>query len=115
MADWESETQVEEKESEKSVLARLETKLDQLGTNWEQARVSEYVDMMQRPGKLLYLNFIMGVSRGFGMAVGFTILTAMVLWIAQKVVMLNLPILSNIIADLIKMVQAQMSVSHSGI
>ncbi|MGE5454040.1 MAG: DUF5665 domain-containing protein [Methylocystaceae bacterium] len=100
-------------ENEKSMLARLESKLDQLGVSWEQARVSEYVDMMQRPGRLLYINFIMGVSRGFGMAVGFTILTALVLWILQKLVLLNLPFLSNIIADLVKMVKAQLVVSQS--
>lgn len=101
-------------EIEKTTLARLEKKLDELGSAWEEARVSEYVDMMKRPGKLLYMNFLMGISRGFGMAVGFTILTAIVLWMLQKIVLLNLPFLSNLIADLVKMVQDQMSISPTG-
>lgn len=101
------------KEDEATVLKRLERKIDELGQNWENARVAEYVDMMQRPWKLLYFNFLMGVSRGFGMAVGFTILTAIVLWILQKIVVLNLPGLSNLIADIVKMVKAQLEVSHT--
>jgi len=113
MADHETGQEQKPVANESSVLARLERKMDQLGDSWEQTRVAEYVDMMHRPGRLLYINFLMGVSRGFGMAVGFTILTALVIWVLQKLVMLNLPILSNFIADIVKMVQAQMVLSHS--
>jgi len=36
-------------------------------------------------------HFINGVFRGFGMAIGFTILVAIIIYVLQKIVLLNLP------------------------
>jgi hypothetical protein len=56
----------------------------------------------------LWLNFIGGVARGFGIAVGFTILGAIVLYILQKLVVLNLPLIGSIIADIVKIVNQKL-------
>jgi len=63
---------------------------------------------MKRPARMLWINFLAGLARGLGMAVGFTLLGALVLYFLQKAVMLNLPLISDFIAEIIRMVQHRM-------
>lgn len=50
------------------------------------------------------MNFLGGLSRGFGIAVGITLLSALVLWFLQRLVSLNLPLIGNFIAELVRIV-----------
>lgn len=67
---------------------------------------SEYVFIKDNLKKLVWYNFLMGVARGLGMAVGFTLLGALSIYILQKIVLLNLPGISRFIADIINLVQS---------
>lgn len=55
--------------------------------------------------RVLWYNFLIGLSRGLGMAVGFTVLGALVVYILQRIVVLNLPLISKFIADIIELVK----------
>lgn len=79
-----------------------------LSNHFEKARIADYVDLMQKPRKMLTLNFLSGVARGFGFAVGFTILGAVLIYILQKILVLNLPVISDIIAEMVKLVQLKL-------
>jgi hypothetical protein len=74
----------------------------------EKMRIAEYVSLMEDPIKILYTNFLAGIARGIGMAVGFTLLGAIAIYILQKIVILNLPLLGDFIADIVKIVQDQL-------
>lgn len=80
-------------------------RVEQIAMMLEKAKLGEYVDMMSSPKKLIRRNFIAGLSRGFGMAIGFTVLGAIALYILQKLVLLNLPFFGNFIAEIVKIVQ----------
>lgn len=54
---------------------------------------------------MIWLNFFAGLARGVGMAVGFSILGALVLYLLQGAFFRNLPIIGNYIADLVRIVQ----------
>ncbi len=88
----------------------LGDKIDELSVNLEKMRLTEYIEMMEKPRRLLYMNFLMGLVRGFGMAIGFTILAAIVLWSMQRLVVLNLPLIGDFIADIVKLVQDELQV-----
>lgn len=85
----------------------LEEKLSNLAYMLEKAQIREYVSLLENPKKLIYVNFLAGVARGLGMAVGFTLLGALALYLLQKVVLLNLPVISDFIADIVRMVREQ--------
>lgn len=85
----------------------LAGKVQQLITTIEKANVAEWVELYRRPGRLLYLNFIAGVARGLGIAVGFTILGAIVIYIIRELALLNLPVIGKLIAEIVRMVQQQ--------
>lgn len=71
----------------------------------QRARLGDYVDLMQKPSRLLLLNFFAGIARGFGSAIGFTILGAAVVYVLQKIVVMNLPVLGGIISQIVKLIK----------
>ena len=80
-------------------------KVEKLALMLERAKLGEYINMMSNPKKLIGRNFIAGLARGFGMAIGFTVLGAIGLYFLQKLVLLNLPFLGTFIAEIVKIVQ----------
>lgn len=70
----------------------------------ERINLAEYVRLTQRPRRLISLNFISGVARGFGMAVGFTLLGALGIYILNQLNLLNLPVIGEFIAKLLEYV-----------
>ncbi|MCG0274687.1 MAG: DUF5665 domain-containing protein [Thermosediminibacteraceae bacterium] len=93
-----------------NLIRELSFKIDELSVQIEKLNLSEYLEVFRNPKRLLYLNFLAGVARGFGMAIGFTLLGAFVLYILQRVVILKLPIIGDFIAELVKIVQDELSV-----
>lgn len=99
---------------EKGYMEKMVQKLDEMSLAMEKLGIAEYVEMLNNPRRLFYINFWSGVIRGFGMAIGFTLLAALVIYILQQIVVLNTPLIGDFIADLINIVQNQLDV-HSGI
>ena len=86
----------------------MKLKIEELSLNLELMKLVEYVELLNNPKRLLFINFISGLARGFGIAVGFTILGAIVLYIMQRIVVLNLPVVSDFIATIVRLVQLQL-------
>lgn len=91
-------------------LSELSRKIDDLSVKIEKLNLAEYLEVYRNPKRLLYINFLTGIARGFGMAIGFTLLGAFVLYILQRLVILRLPLIGDFIADIIKIVQKQLSI-----
>ncbi|WP_434073127.1 DUF5665 domain-containing protein [Moorella naiadis (nom. illeg.)] len=85
----------------------LGDKIQQLITTMEKANVAEWVELYRRPGRLIYLNFAAGIARGLGIAVGFAILGAIVIYIIRELALLNLPVIGKLIAEIVRMVQKE--------
>jgi len=91
----------------KKKVTSLSRKIEQLMTAIERASIAEWVELYRRPWRLLALNFVAGMVRGLGFAVGFTILGAIVIYIIRQLNLLNLPIIGRLIAEIVRMVQQQ--------
>lgn len=83
----------------------IENKIQELAINLEKSKIHEYMDYIENKKRLLYVNFISGLARGFGMAIGFTFLGAIAIYFLQKVITLNIPLIGDFIADVVKIVQ----------
>lgn len=92
-------------QEEKNILAR---KIDELGVALEKMKLAEYVELLNRPSRLFYINFFAGVARGFGMAVGFAILGAVLIYSLQRLQVLNLPVIGGLIAEIVRIVQTNL-------
>ncbi len=96
-----------EKCSQDRLLENLREKVIELSINMEKMKLAEYVDLLHSPWRLLWVNFISGIARGLGIAIGFAILGAVIIIILQRLVALNLPLIGNFIADIVDIVNQQ--------
>lgn len=87
---------------------RLSRELERLSTGMERAKIAEYVDLLNRPFSLIWRNLVGGMARGVGIAIGFTFFAATILYVLQLIGKLNLPIIGDYIADIVRIVQRQL-------
>ncbi len=78
-------------------MAEVERKL-------ERANLVEFMQLLQRPARLIFLNFLGGLARGFGIAVGLTIIASLFILFLTRLASLNLPVIGAYIAELVKIV-----------
>jgi len=83
-------------EGTKKVLEELSIKMDNM-------RVAEYLALVTRPGRLIWMNFLLGLARGLGMGIGVTVLVALLLYMMRSWV--NLPVIGKWIAELVKIIE----------
>jgi len=98
-----------EKQDATTVLERAGQRLEQIVKTLEQMRISEYVQTLQNTRRLLLLNFISGLARGLGMAIGFSILGALLIYLLTDTFVANLPIVGDFIAEIVKIVQTHLT------
>ncbi|TEB09440.1 DUF5665 domain-containing protein [Pelotomaculum propionicicum] len=94
-----------EDDSQSRLLKSLQERIADLAVKMEKMKMAEYVQLLNHPWRLLYINFIAGLGRGVGIAVGFTILGAIILYFLKHLVLLNLPWIGGFIAEIVQMVQ----------
>ncbi len=92
----------------KDPFEEINKKIEELSVNIEKMKLAEYVEMLKNPRRLFFINFFAGIARGFGMAVGFTLLGAVILYVLQRLVVLNLPLIGDFIAELVRIVSEQL-------
>ena len=92
-------------------LHRLERITEELTRTMEKTRIAEYVQYLERPWRLIWTNFFIGIARGLGSTIGLAIVIGLLIFFLQNLLMLNLPIISDFIADFIHMVQENYTVS----
>ena len=80
----------------------LQAQVDRLAETLDRARLGEYVELQTNSRRLLYLNFIAGVARGFGTAVGFTVVGAALIYLLRQLV--SIPVLGAFIAQIVDIV-----------
>lgn len=90
---------------DQKVIQQLIKKVEELAIYMEKMKLAEYVELLGNIPRLLFLNFISGLARGLGMAVGFTILGAVVIYLLQRSFVHNLPLIGRFIADIVVIVQ----------
>ncbi|MDA8345998.1 MAG: DUF5665 domain-containing protein [Thermaerobacter sp.] len=83
--------------------------LERIAAYMESVNLGAYVDLYRRPWRMLGLNFIAGIARGFGMAIGFAVLGAVVIYTLRSSFLHNLPVVGKIIAQIVQIVQHEMS------
>ena len=60
---------------------------------------------MRNKKEIIKRNFIAGMAKGVGMGIGFSIISAIIVYILQKIMKLNIPAISDYITDIVAIVQ----------
>ena len=92
------------KESSRLMAKRMEEHLRAL----ERPQLAEYLRYVQDTRRLMRTQFVSGLFRGMGMAVGFTILGAVLVMLLQALAQRNLPVIGDFLAQLVAIVQSRL-------
>ena len=86
---------------------RLSKQINKLADRLEAMRIAEYIDLLQKPSKVIYLNFVAGISKGLGIAVGATIVFALLIDLLSRLIVLNLPVIGDFIVQILHIIEAK--------
>ncbi|HHU61578.1 MAG TPA: hypothetical protein GXZ55_06445 [Natronincola sp.] len=91
------------------LVQNLFVKLEELILSLNKASIAEYIELYRKPKRLFYLNFLAGIFRGFGLAIGFTVVGALFLYILGTIASLNIPVVGEFIAEITRIVQNELA------
>lgn len=94
------------KETDHRLIHSLMQKIGELSLHIEKMKLAEYVKLLDDLPRLLWINFLSGIARGLGMAVGFTVLGALLVYILSR--MVDLPLIGSFIAEIVRLVEFQL-------
>lgn len=86
---------------------RLNKNLQKLNNSLEKSNIIELMELLGNKKKMFVRNFIAGISKGIGIGIGFTLLSAIIVIVLQKIVTLNLPVIGDYIADIVDIVESK--------
>lgn len=89
--------------------SKVEQKVDEIALKLEKIKIDSYVELMSDTKQLIKKNFVAGISKGIGMAIGFTILGAIALLLLRKIVAMNIPIIGRYVSDIAQIVEVNLS------
>ncbi|NLN17883.1 MAG: hypothetical protein GX162_01215 [Firmicutes bacterium] len=97
-------SEANDQKNRRDLLHRLEQATDA----FVKSGIADYVELFRHPRRMIWLNFVAGLARGFGMAVGFTVIGAVFLLSLARLATLNLPIIGEFVADVARIVQNEL-------
>lgn len=89
----------------KNIEEKLLSQLNKLNYTLSKNKVLDLVELVGNTKKLLIRNFTSGIIKGMGAGIGFSIITAIIIYLLQKIIKLNIPVISKYISDIIEIVQ----------
>jgi hypothetical protein len=82
--------------------------VEHLAAYLERVNFAAYADLLQRPLRLAFINWWAGVFRGVGIGIGFTVVASLIILVLQWLAILNLPIIGKYVAEVVRIVQAEL-------
>lgn len=87
------------------MLKELKNKIDKISESLEKSNIMEMTYILGNKKEILKRNLIAGIARGVGIGIGVTLITAILIYILQKIILLNIPIIGDYITDIVQIVQ----------
>lgn len=91
--------------AKKNTFKELNKKLDKLNYVLSKNNVLELAEILGNKKELFIRNILTGIAKGIGIGIGFTVLTAILIIVLQKIVTLNIPVIGEYISDIVDIVE----------
>ena len=86
-------------------ISLLEKAINKLNNMWQEGNYVELTYLLGNKKEIIIRNLIAGIFRGIGIGIGVTLITAILVYLLQKIVTLNIPIIGEYIADIVDIVE----------
>lgn len=83
----------------------VKEQLQKLVNHLESLRIAQYVELLEKPSRLIITNFVAGLARGLGIAIGATLIFALMLDMLRRLIMLNIPGIGSFISEIVRIVE----------
>ncbi|MBO4384780.1 MAG: hypothetical protein J5854_05110 [Clostridia bacterium] len=87
-------------------LGEIERRLGAIAGALERSRFIEYAEYSSDLKRMLKRAFLYGAARGLGMAVGFSLLGALVIWLLDIIARSNIPYIAEFISKIVSYVES---------
>lgn len=87
-----------------------ERRLDELIRTLERLQLAEYIRYVDDTRRLMRTQFLGGIARGVGVAVGFTVLGGAAVIILNRLAQHNLPVIGDFIAQIAAIVKRSLEI-----
>lgn len=94
---------------EKDIKLLIE-KIDKLSYNLNKNKFIDLIEVMGNKKEMIFRNLFSGLWKGIGIGIGVTLVTAIIIVILQKIIKLNIPIISEYITDIVEIVEKTKSI-----
>ncbi len=84
---------------------KLMLKIDNLSEMLEKSNLEDFSYIVGNKKQIIFRNFIAGISRGVGIGIGITVITAILVMFLNHLVTLNIPIIGEYISDIVAIVE----------
>ena len=79
--------------------------MDKLTQMLQNMNIHDSLYILGSKKEIIKRNILAGIARGIGGGIGFTVITAIIIYFLQKIVRLNIPIIGEYIKDIVDLVQ----------
>jgi hypothetical protein len=79
--------------------------MERLTRHLEALRIADYIELLEKPWKLITTNFIAGIARGLGFAIGTTIIFALVVEGLRRIITIHIPIINDYLVEIFKLME----------
>lgn len=83
----------------------LQKSIDKLSKMLQDMNIHDSLYILGSKKEIIKRNLLAGIARGIGGGIGFTVITAIIIYFLQKIVRWNVPIIGKYINDIIEIVQ----------
>ncbi|MBQ9298632.1 MAG: hypothetical protein IJ223_06405 [Clostridia bacterium] len=84
---------------------KLRKQVEELNKVMQIANIEEIIYILGDKKKMFFRNVLAGIGRGIGVGIGVTLITAIIIYFLQKIVLLNIPWIGNFVSDIVEIVQ----------
>ncbi len=83
----------------------LEKQILKLNDTLQKNNIQELSYILGNKKEMIKRNLISGIFRGIGIGIGVTVITAILVFIMQRIVTLNIPVIGEYISDIVEIVE----------
>ena len=86
-------------------IKKLYNKIDELVKILQKSNVDEICYILGNKKEIFLRNIWAGIARGVGVGIGVTLITSILIIIAQRIIKLNIPIIGEYVIDILEIIE----------